>query len=251
VHTRRRRYSRAVATYVLVHGAWVGGWCWQKVVPLLEAEGHRVVALDLPGHGDDSTAVSGMTLAANVKCIRDAVEAADERVILVGHSMGGIAITQVAEDVPGRIATLVYVSAFLPQHGQSLPELVARFLDVFAPLNIQVNESEGTISVNPDDLWRATLLGECDDEDVLLASRRLVPESLAVADASVSITPERAGRVPRVYVECLRDRMLPIGAQRAMQQAVGCKRVLTIDTDHSSFLSRPHELADHLLSLAT
>jgi pimeloyl-ACP methyl ester carboxylesterase len=240
-----------VATYVLVHGAWLGGWCWQKVAPLLEEEGHRVVALDLPGHGDDSTAVSGMTLAANVKCIRDAVEAADERVILVGHSIGGIAITQVAEEVPARIAKLAYVSAFLPQDGQSLPELVARFLDVFAPVNIQVNESEGTISVNPDDRWRAALLGECNDEDVLFASRRLVPESLAATDASVSITPERAGRVPRVYVECLRDRMIPIGAQRAMHQAVGCERVLTIDTDHSPFLSRPHELADHLLSLAS
>jgi pimeloyl-ACP methyl ester carboxylesterase len=239
-----------VATYVLVHGAWVGGWCWQKVVPALEAEGHRVVALDLPGHGDDSTAVSGMTLAASVKCICQAIETADARVILVGHSMGGIAITQVAEEVPMRIAKLVYVCAFLPQHRQSLPELAARFLDVFAPVNVQVNESEGTISVNPDDLWRNALLGECDDEDVLFASRRLVPESLAAVDASVSITPGRAGSVPRVYIECLRDRMLPLGTQRAMQQAVGCERVLTIDTDHSPFLSRPRELADHLLSLA-
>jgi pimeloyl-ACP methyl ester carboxylesterase len=219
-------------------------------VPALEAEGHRVVALDLPGHGDDSTAVSGMTLAASVKCICQAIETADARVILVGHSMGGIAITQVAEEVPTRIAKLVYVCAFLPQHRQSLPELAARFLDVFAPVNVQVNESEGTISVNPDDLWRNALLGECDDEDVLFASRRLVPESLAAVDASVSITPGRAGSVPRVYIECLRDRMLPLGTQRAMQQAVGCERVLTIDTDHSPFLSRPRELADHLLSLA-
>jgi pimeloyl-ACP methyl ester carboxylesterase len=68
-------------------------------VPLLEAEGHQAVALDLPGHGDDSTAVSRMTLVANVKCIREAVEAADERVILVGHSIGGIAITQVASRI--------------------------------------------------------------------------------------------------------------------------------------------------------
>jgi len=84
--------------------------------------------------------------------------------------------------VPDRIATLVYLSALLPQDGQSLPE--------------------------------------------------------------------RAGRVPRIYIQCLRDRVLPIDGQRAMQQAVGCERILTIDTDHSPFLSRPGELADHLLSLA-
>ena len=74
-------------------------------MPLLEAERHRVVALDLPGHGDDSIAVSALTLDAYVARIRAAVEAADEPVILVGHSLGGIAITQAAEVVPARIAT--------------------------------------------------------------------------------------------------------------------------------------------------
>jgi hypothetical protein len=97
--------------------------------------------------------------------------------------------------VPAKIATLIGVSAFLPQHGQSLPELAALFLDVFAPVNIKVNESEGTISVNPDDLWRAARLGECDYEDVLFASRRLVPESLAAADLATRGFTGRAWRV--------------------------------------------------------
>jgi pimeloyl-ACP methyl ester carboxylesterase len=238
-----------VATFVLVHGAWHGGWCWQKIVPLLEAEGHRVIALDLPGHGDDSTALSGMTLDANVTRIREAVEAADERVILVGHSMGGIAITRVAEEVPDMIATLVYLAAFLPQDGQSLPELAERMVDSLVASNMQVNEREGT-AVIPEELWRDAFYGECDDKDVVFASRHLVRESLAAIGPSVRITPEHAGRVPRVYVECLRDRAITIDAQRAMQGAAGCERVLTIDTDHSPFLSRPRELADHLLSLA-
>jgi pimeloyl-ACP methyl ester carboxylesterase len=240
-----------VATYVLVHGGWLGGWCWQKVVPLLEAEGHRVVALDLPGHGDDDTAVSGMTLDANVACIREAIEAADERVILVGHSMGGIAITQAAEEVPDRIATLVYVSALLPQDGQSLPELAERgFVAPSFVASTQVNASEGTVVIS-EDLLRDAAFGECEDEDFAFATSRLVRESLASGGVPVRITPGRAGRVPRVYIECLRDRVLPIDGQRAMQQAVGCERILTIDTDHSPFLSRPRELADHLLSLAS
>jgi pimeloyl-ACP methyl ester carboxylesterase len=238
-----------VATYVLVHGAQLGGWCWQKVVPMLEAEGHRVVAPDLPGHGDDTTAVAGMTLDANVVCIREAVEAADEPVLLVGYSMGGIAIAQVAEEVPDRIAKLVYLTAFLPQDGQSLPALVGLFIDPLFVVAPQVNESEGT-AVIPDEVLRDAVFGECNDEDFVFASSRRVPESLAAIGASVRITPEGAGRVPRIYIECLRDRLIPINAQRAMQQAVGCERVLTIDTDHSPMLSRPRELADHLLSLA-
>ena len=221
---------------------------WQKVVPLLEVEGHRVVALDLPGHGDDSTAVAGMTLEANVVRIRQAVEAADEPVILVGHSMGGMAITQAAEEVPDRIATLVYLSAFLPQDGESMRELAERFVDPVLAASMQVDASAGTVVI-PEEVLRDAAFGECDDPDFVFACSRLVPESLAASGASVQITPERAGRVPRVYIECLRDRLIPIDAQRAMQ-AVGCARVLTIDTDHSPMLSRPRDLADHLLSLA-
>jgi pimeloyl-ACP methyl ester carboxylesterase len=238
-----------VATFVLVHGASLGAWCWRKVVPLLEEEGHRVAALDLPGHGGDSTAVSGMTLEANVARVREAVEAADEPVILVGHSMGGIAITQAAEEVPDRIATLVYVAAFLPQDGQSLQGLAQSVVDPFFAANTQVHASEGT-AVIAEEVLRDAAFGECDEKDVEFATSRLVPESMAAMGAPVAITPKRAGSVPRVYIECLRDRTITIDGQRAMQQAVGCERVLTIDTDHSPFLSRPRELADHLLSLA-
>ena len=236
-----------MATYVLVHGALNGGWCWQKVAPLLEAHGHEVVALDLPGHGEDSTAVSGMTLDANVARIRDAVDAADEPVILVGHSMGGIAITQTAEEVPDGIAKLVYLCAFVPQEGESAAGLA--HLGPQTAASVQVDERAGTFML-PGEALRAVAFGECGEEDVAFATDRVVAESLAVWASPVRITPERAGRVPRVYIECLRDRLIPIDDQRAMQQAVPCEQVLTIDTDHSPFLSRPHELADHLLTLA-
>jgi hypothetical protein len=108
--------------------------------------------------------------------------------------MGGIAITQAAEEVPDRIATLVCLTAFLPQDGQSLPQLVERLLDPLLAPHVQVNESEGTLALILDELCRDAVFGECDDKDVDFAKRGLVPESLAAADASVSITPERAGR---------------------------------------------------------
>lgn len=239
-----------MATYVLVHGAWVGGWCWHKVVPMLEAEGHRVVALDLPGHGDDRTAVSGMTLDANVARIRAAIDAAEHPVILVGHSMGGMAITQAAEEVPDEIDMLVYLSALLPQDGQSGNDLAERVVDPVLATKMQINASEGTAWI-PADVWREAAYGECDDEDFVFATSRHVPESLAAMGTPVRSTAERAGRVSRVYIECLRDRTIPIDGQRAMQQAAGCEHILTIDTDHSPYLSRPRELADHLLSLAS
>ena len=235
-----------MATFVLVRGAWHGGWCWHKLVPLLEADGHTVDALDLPGHGDDRSPVSEMTLDGNVGRIVERIGAAGEPVVLVGHSMGGMSVTQAAEHVPERISRLVYLSAFLPGDGQALPDLAAGDL---VQRNLIVDEAAGTITVAEQAL-RPAFYGECSEEDYAFATSRLVPESLAAMGAPVRITEERAGSVPRAYIECLRDGAIVIDTQRSMQAARPCEPVLQIDADHSPFLSRPRELADHLLALA-
>jgi pimeloyl-ACP methyl ester carboxylesterase len=237
-----------MATYVLVHGAWHGAWCWQKLTPLLEEAGHRVLTVDLPGHGDNPAAVSEMTLEQNAQRIRETIEEVDEPVILVGHSMGGMSVTQAAELVPEKISTLVYLTAFLPNDGQSLPQLAAGDPDELVQKNMIVDEATGTALV-ADHALRDAFYGECSDEDFALATSLLVPESLAAMGAPVAISEERAGSVPRVYVECLRDRAITIRKQREMHSARGVGRVLQIDTDHSPMLSTPRELADHLLSL--
>jgi pimeloyl-ACP methyl ester carboxylesterase len=238
-----------MATYVLVHGAMHGAWCWEKILPMLEAEGHRVIAVDLPGHGGDRTPVSGMTLEANAERIAEAIEQADEPVILVGHSMGGISVTQAAELVPDRIEKLVYLTAFLPEDGQSLPDLVAGDPDDLVQKNLVVDEEAGT-GIVAEYALKEAMYEECSDEDIASTSTRLVPESLQAMVTPVAITEERAGSVPRVYIECLRDKAIPIAKQRLMHTTRGVDQVLSIDTDHSPFLSRPRELADHLLSLA-
>ena len=236
-----------MAAYVLVHGSWHGGWCWERLVPLLEAGGHRVDAIDLPGHGDDTTPISGMTLESYAERVAERVEAAGEPVILVGHSMGGMAITQAAERVPDRIAKLVYLSALLPGDGQSLVALWSP-VELVAQNQI-VDESEGWGLID-EAVTREAFYAECSEADVQAATSRYVKESLAVVVTPVAITDARAGRVPRVYIECLRDKTITIANQRLMHEARPCERVLTIDTDHCPFYSRPEELATHLLALA-
>jgi pimeloyl-ACP methyl ester carboxylesterase len=238
-----------VATFVLVHGAWHGGWCWDKLVPLLEREGHRVVAVDLPGHGDDRTPASEMTLDANAQRVVEHLERAGEPVILVGHSMGGMVVTQAAELAPDKVARLVYLAAFLPANGQSLLDLAAGDDPDFVQQNLIVDEANGTALV-ADEAVRQAFYAECSDEDVARAKSNLVPESLAAMAAPVQTTAEGWGSVPRVYIECTRDGAIDIERQRRMQAALPCVEVLSIDTDHSPFLSRPEELAAHLLSLA-
>lgn len=237
-----------MASFVLVHGAWHGGWCWDKVVPLLEAEGHSVTAVDLPGHGDDTTPLAGLTQAEYGRRVADAVEAAGEPVILAGHSMGGLSITQAAEYVPDRIAALVYVCAFLPGPGDSLMALVEGDTEARVVPNLEVDESAGVSRV-AEAARVECFYEECDPEDAAAASARLGPESLAAFGVPVSVTEEGAGSVRRIYVECLRDHAISVSKQREMHAARPCERVETIDTDHSPFLSRPEELARHLLAV--
>jgi pimeloyl-ACP methyl ester carboxylesterase len=236
-----------VSSFVLVHGAWHGGWCWDKVVPLLEAEGHSVTAIDLPGHGSNPSAVAGMTLDAYAREIAGAVERAEAPVILAAHSMGGMPSTQAAELVPEKIEALVYVCAFLPGNGQSLMQLADNDPDAQVLPNLHVDEEAGVCEV-AEDARVACFYAEC-AEDAAAAAVRLVPESLAAFATPVSVTEERAGSVRRVYVECLRDGAISIAKQREMHAARPCERVLAIDTDHSPFLSRPEELAAHLLTV--
>ena len=93
-----------MARFVLVAGAWHGAWCWEFVIPLLEAKGHRAVTAELPGMGSDRTPFSGLDLAAWARAVAAVVEADPEPTILVGHSRGGIVISQTAELVPDRIS---------------------------------------------------------------------------------------------------------------------------------------------------
>lgn len=112
-----------MTTYVLVHGAASGAWVWHRVMPHLKQQGHRVIAPDLPGHGLNPRPMAEITLAAYVDCVGEILAAQTEPVILVGHSLGGAVITQVAEQYPDRIHTLVYLAGYLLRSGETMLEI--------------------------------------------------------------------------------------------------------------------------------
>src|ERR1700760_3004733 len=109
-----------MAAFVLVHGHMHGRGCWDKVVPLLEAQGHRVVTPDLPGRGDDATPHVELTLKRYTASVAAIIRAMDEPVILVGHSAGGIVLSELAERMPEKIAKLIYVAAIMVPDGASI-----------------------------------------------------------------------------------------------------------------------------------
>ncbi len=233
-----------MSTYILVHGAWHGGWCWYKVVPLLEKLGHKVEAPDLPGHGKDKTPFSAITFEAQVQYVCKIVDAQSEPVILVGHSLGGQIITQVAEYRPEKIKLLVYLTAILV--GSEGPMLNLGKDSILFP-NVIMSEDRSYTTVKTDAI-KDVFYHDCPDEDVALAKLLLVPQAIA-AVAPSKPTERNFGRVPRVYIECLQDKAITPSAQKEMYTRLPCQKVISMNTSHSPFFSAPEELAAHLTSL--
>jgi pimeloyl-ACP methyl ester carboxylesterase len=235
----------SMSIFLLIHGAWHGGWCWRRVAPLLEAQGHRALAPDLPGHGDDPTPTVTVTLQSYVERICEIARKQHHSVILVGHSMAGIAITQAAENCPEKIDAQVYLCAFLPRNGDSLAALRSQDGESMVNPSTTEPQADGTIRFKVE-YGREAFYGNCADEDVAFAQSRLVLQSPAPFGTPVQTTAERWGRIPRFYIECARDRAITLKLQRDMQKQSPCRQTFSIDTDHAPFFSAPEQLVDIL-----
>jgi pimeloyl-ACP methyl ester carboxylesterase len=237
-----------MATFVLVSGAWHAGWCWERVVPLLEAAGHRALAPDLLAMGGDTTPIADVTLALWADQIAGLITAQPEPVILVGHSRGGIVISEAAERVPDRIACLVYLTALLIPSGESSMTTAMRGMtglvgEMFVPA------PEGGMTVRPE-LVGPTFYNTTEPAWVERATAMLTPEPMTTSATPLQLTAERYGRVPRAFIECAEDRALTLELQREMQASLPCDPVFTLATDHSPFYSDPQALVDCLQSIA-
>jgi pimeloyl-ACP methyl ester carboxylesterase len=229
-----------MATYVLVSGAWHAGWCWERVVPLLEAQGHRVVVPDLIGMGPNRAALSAASLEAWADQIATIIREQEEPVILVGHSRGGIVISETAERVPELIATLVYLAAFLVETGNTLLGTSAKVMREPAP-DILIVQNDGTTIVRRDAVG-PTFYNTTEPSWGERAQSLVTPEPMAVFMTPLDLTKENFGSVKRAYIECIQDNAVPLELQRLMQAALPCAPVFTLDTDHSPFYSAPDQL---------
>lgn len=238
-----------MATFVLVHGAWHGGWCWYKLVAQLEARGHSVMAPDLPGSGRDCALSSPATYRDYVARIVEIIEAQPAPVVLVGHSMGGGVITGAAEAVPEKIAKLIYLSAFLGPSGCGMSQGGAEKPSIATGYVVPAADGR-SVTFKPEGL-RAAFYADCPDEDIALARLCLTPQSLEPMIAPVVWTAARCGSVPRAYIACTEDKIKhDIEEQRTFIETMpGKTEFLTLPSSHSPFFSMPDQLADMLESL--
>ncbi|MFT3912308.1 MAG: alpha/beta fold hydrolase [Ferruginibacter sp.] len=235
-------------TYVLVHGAWQAPYVWDAVKNELTNKGNKVIVVELPGHGSDKTATHTLSIDVYRDKVIQAISAVNEKVILVGHSMGGMVITAVAEKIPSKINKLVYIGAFLPANGQALTDLAYSDPDSkLGPLLIP-SEDKLTLNVKADSLTYLFINdGTQPVKQQVIDNYRAEP---AIPFTSkVTITDKNFGSVNKVYIKTLQDVVISPGLQDRMIAAAGIKTVLTINTSHSPFLSQPKAVSELLLKI--
>lgn len=214
-----------------VHGGHHTGACWDAVLPLVDLP---AVTVDLPGRGAHPADPATATLDDCVAAVLDDVELAGwERFALVGHSMGGLTITETAVRHPDRVTHLVHVAALVPAPGQTIEQLMVP--------GGEVTVVDGAVPVLPDELARALFGNDLSDEQWSAWSSHLVPELPALFRTPPSGQP--AG-IPTTYVGMARDQAVPPALAAAMAANAGPGTdVRTIDAGHSVMCSKPAELA--------
>ncbi|CAA9377153.1 MAG: hypothetical protein AVDCRST_MAG93-8910 [uncultured Chloroflexia bacterium] len=168
--------------------------------------------------------------------------------MLVGQSMGGMVISQAAEQRPDKIEMLVYVGAYLLRDGEAPLSADGISPEAMVSPNLVMGE-DGSFATLRDEAIREDLLNDVSDEDVERAKSRFRPQAVAPLATPVDVTEGNFGRVPRVYIETLKDRTISPSLQKGMYGRLPCQKVISMDTGHFPFYSAPEELAGHLSSL--
>jgi len=231
--------------YILVHGAWGGAWEFADVVNLLSTDGSKVTALDLPGHGENIQPLAKVTMASYVKTVVDAVKAQDEKVILVGHSLAGAVISQVAEEIPEKIDRLVFVAAVLPADGET-------------PLGLMQSDDQGQLLPNvifsedqsygevTEETVRTVLLNDIKDQSHLdrLVPHFLFKQSTEPFMAKAKLSEEKFGSVHKIYIRAGVDKVLTPALQDKMLESWKVEQVFTLESGHFPLNSMPEDLVN-------
>jgi pimeloyl-ACP methyl ester carboxylesterase len=244
-----------MANFVLVHGAWHGGWCWRDIVQALAAAGHRAHAVTLTGLGERAHLMSpAITLETHITDVASAIEAEEmSEVVLAVHSYAGMIGTAVADRHPQRLKHLVYVDAVVPKPGESWASTHA---SATREARLAAAQASPDFSFPaPDPVVYGLNAAQCD-----WLRRRLTPHPGHTYQATLEFDPQRVAAIPRTFVNCTQPALATIDAIRprlsdhrfwdgAWQSGAGA-RVVDLGTGHDPMVSMPTELARILVDCA-
>lgn len=239
-------------TFLLVHGAWHSGRCWERVVPLLESAGHRVLAPSLTGLGDRAHLLGPeVGLDTHVEDVVSLITHHDlTDVVLVGHSYAGLVISAAADRVPDRVAHLVYLDAMVPEDGESAIDVQPVTRDL---VDLAARSGDGgRIPPLPELPPPHGLFGVTDPADVAWLRGMLSDQPARSLRQPVRLGNPAADAIPRTHVHCVGA--VPAGITRRpvppVQPNGSPARVRELATGHDCMITTPGELTELLLEAA-
>jgi Alpha/beta hydrolase family len=240
-----------MATYVLVHGAFHGAWCWKKLVPLLQATGHQVFAPSLTGLAERANLLTpDVGLSTHIQDIVQVIENNHlEEVILVGHSYGGMVITGVVDQVPEHVGHLVYLDTFVPKDGESMEDI--------GSLVIRRYRKEAHLHGNG---WRVDppremAYGVTQEPDLSWVKAMVTPQSLKTFEEHLHLrNPDIVSLKACTHILCtgepVRNIVRSILFRRALPPTGSNWRSRQLRSGHDCMITMPRELDDLLLEVA-
>lgn len=224
------------ATFVLVHGAWHGGWCWKKIIPLLQSAGHEVLTPTLTGLGERAHLLNpNIDLNTHIQDITAVLEYEDlHNVVLVGHSYGGMVIAGVAEKTGARCTHLVYLDAFLPENGKAVKD--------YAPL-----------APSREDGWRVPPFGPpsaydvTDEQDADWMMSRLGDQPIKTFTQPIQLSDDENNSVLKTFILCSDAPFFAEAGERAKQQGFQYRELFS--AGHDAMVTKPKELAEMLFEV--
>ncbi|MDE2605175.1 MAG: alpha/beta hydrolase [Burkholderiales bacterium] len=244
-----------MADFVLVHGAWHGGWCWRQVVDALHAQGHRAFAPTLTGVGERVHLMSpAITLETHIADVANLIEAEElQQVVLAVHSYAGMIGTALADRMPGRLKHLVYVDAVVPRPGESWSSTHA---SATREARLAAAQASPDFSFPPPDPAVFGLAAG----DHAWVRRRQTPHPGHTYQAPLQFDPKQVAAVPRTFIDCVNPRLGTIDSIRPRVRDAnfwdgawkggGGARVLELATGHDPMVSAPAELTTLLAACA-
>lgn len=233
-----------MATYVLVHGSFHGGWCWREVAPALREAGHTVYTPTLTGLGERSHLVHPRAgLHVNVDDVVNVFEYEElDEVVLVGHSYGSMVVTGAVERVADRVDRLVHLDGYLPDHGDTCWDLTPDVRDVWER---RAREAGFGWLVPPPD--PAEVYDVTDPDDLAWLRSKLTPTPLSTHEEPLHAPAARAEALPRTYVSCTEYDAFRDAAERARREGLDYHE---LDTGHDAMVTAPGPLTEVLLAAA-
>lgn len=235
-----------MTNFLLIHGAMRGAWLWDKLMPLLMKGGGNPMAIDLPGHGYRTAEASFTTMSTYIDDVIQFIRKENIKdLVLVGHSMSGIVISKVAEELPERIKHLVYLAAVVPKNNEALIDLLTKERqETIRKLHGKVKEVFGT-----QEQLRPMYFTDLEGEEKEFYLRQLTPQPLAVFFEKIQFKEFPKIPVPKTYILGLQDKSLPPDLTRKFAERLGVAPI-EIDAGHDLMVSRPGEVAKVLLGIA-